>query len=338
MDTRTRFTRTATDAIGRVRCATTAACVAFTILLLGSAFADTYPSRPIRVIVPYSAGSGADITARQTMAKLSELLRQNIVLENRPGTSAMVGTDAVAKAAPDGYTLLFGVTQHAINPTLQPKLPYDTLADFVPVARVTSQPLYMGVNSAVPGNSVAEVVAHLKAHPGKYNYASTGIGTSIHLAGAYFASRAGLTMTHVVYTNAAQCIVDLGRGEYQVLFYTHSPLLPQLQAGRIKMLGSTGAKRSGWALDIPTMEEAGMPGFVMPAWHGVFAPAKTPPEVVAILEAALAKVAEDPGYRKTIEPTGTDIYYAPSAEFGAFLRSEIERFGAILKESGTKIQ
>jgi tripartite-type tricarboxylate transporter receptor subunit TctC len=250
----------------------------------------------------------------------------------------MVGTDAVAKAAPDGYTLLFGVTQHAINPTLQPKLPYDTLADFVPVARVTSQPLYMGVNVAVPGASVGEVVAHIKANPGKYNYGSTGIGTSIHLAGAYFASRAGLAMTHVVYTNAAQCIVDLGRGEFQVLFYTHSPLLPQQQTGRIKMLGSTGAKRSAWAPDIPTMEEAGMPGFVMPAWHGVFAPAKTPPDVVGILEKALAQVANDPSYRKTIEPTGTDIYYASSQEFGAFLRDEIKRFGTILKESGTKVQ
>jgi tripartite-type tricarboxylate transporter receptor subunit TctC len=302
-----------------------------------SAFSQTYPTRPIRLIVPYSAGSGADITARQTMAKLSEVLGQNIIIENRPGTSAMVGTDAVAKAAPDGYTLLFGVTQHAINPTLQPKLPYDTLNDFVPVARVTSQPLYMGVHVAVPGNSVSDVVAHIKANPNKYNYASTGVGTSIHLAGAYFASQAGLGISHVPYTNASQCIVDLGRGEVQVLFYTYSPLLPQMQTGRIKILGSTGARRSAWAPDIPTMEEAGMRGFVMPAWHGVFAPAKTPAEVVGILEQALAKVANDPSYKKTIEPTGTDIYYAPSKEFGAFLRAEITRFGIILKDSGAKI-
>jgi tripartite-type tricarboxylate transporter receptor subunit TctC len=315
-----------------------ASLAALAVVASSSASCETYPTRPIRVIVPYSAGSGADITARQTMAKLSEVLGQNIILENRPGTSAIVGTDAVAKAAPDGYTLLFGVTQHAINPTLQPKLPYDTLNDFVPVARVTSQPLYMGVHVAVPGNSVAEVVVHLKANPGKYNYASTGVGTSIHLAGAHFAAQAGLTMSHVPYTNASQCIVDLGRGEVQVLFYTHSPLLPQMQTGRIKMLGSTGAARSAWAPDIPTMEEAGMPGFVMPAWHGVFAPARTPADVVGVLEKALAKVADDPSYRKTIEPTGTDIYYASSQEFGAFLRAEITRFGIILKDSGTKVQ
>jgi tripartite-type tricarboxylate transporter receptor subunit TctC len=302
-----------------------------------AARSETYPNRPIRVIVPYSAGSGADITARQTMAKLSELLGQNIIIENRPGTSAIVGTDAVAKASPDGYTLLFGVTQHAINPTLQPKLPYDTLKDFVPVARVTDQPLYMAVNSAVPGKNVAEVIEHIKAAPGKYNYASTGVGTSIHLAGAYFAWQAGLQMSHIPYTNASQTLVDLGRNDVQVLFYTYQPLTPQLQAGRIKILGSTGAVRSAWAPDIPTMEEAGMPGFVMPAWHGVLAPAKTPKEIVDVLEKALAKVAQDPDYKKAIEPTGTDIYYAQSKEFGAFIESEIKRFGEILNRAGTKL-
>jgi tripartite-type tricarboxylate transporter receptor subunit TctC len=322
----------------KIQSAVATGLAALTMLASSAALGEPYPTRPIRLIVPYSAGSGADITARQTMAKLSELLRQNIIIDNRPGTSAIVGTDAVAKAAPDGYTLLFGVTQHAINPTLQPKLPYDTLNDFVPVARVTSQPLYMGVNVAVPGNSVADVVAHIKANPGKYNYASTGIGTSIHLAGAYFASKASVTMSHVPYTNAAQCIVDLGRGDVQVLFYTHSPLLPQVQTGRIKLLGSTGAKRSAWAPDVPTMEEAGMPGFVMPAWHGVFAPAKTPSDVVSVLEKALAQVANDPSYKATIEPTGTDIYYASSGEFSDFLRDEIMRFGAILKDSGTAVR
>jgi len=309
-----------------------------TICVSSPALGEDYPARSIRLIVPYSAGSGADITARQTMAKLSEFLGQNIIVENRPGTSAIAGTDAVAKAAPDGYTLLFGVTQHAINATLQPKLPYDTLNDFVPVARVTSQPLYMGVNVGVPGNSVSEVTTQIKAHPGKYNYASTGIGTSIHLAGAYFASHAGLAMSHVPYTNASQCIVDLGRGEVEVLFYANAPLIPQVQSGNVKILGSTGARRSAWAPAIPTMEEAGMPGFVMPAWHGVFAPANTPHEVVTVLEKALAKVAGDASYRKLIEPTGTDVYYASAQEFGVFLRAEIQRFAAILKDAGAKSQ
>jgi tripartite-type tricarboxylate transporter receptor subunit TctC len=303
-----------------------------------TAAAQPYPNRTIKLVVPYSAGSGADITARQTMAKLATILNQSIVIENRPGASGMTGTDQVARAAPDGYTLLFGVTQHAINPSLQKKLPYDTLADFIPVARVTSQPLFLGVSTALPGNSVVELIRHVKEHPGKFNYASTGIGTSIHLAGAFFAYKADLQMSHVPYTNASQTITDLGRGEVQVLFYTYQPLMPQVLSGRVKILGTTGAARSSWAPDVPTMVEAQVPDFVMPAWHGVFAPANTPSEVVDVLEKALARVAADPDYKKTLEPTGTDIYYASSKEFDRFVRSEIERFRQIIEISGTKTE
>ena len=278
---------------------------------LSPAGAQPYPNRAIKLVVPYSAGSGADITARQTMAKLSGILGQSIVIENRPGASGMTGTDSVARAAPDGYTLLFGVTQHAINPGLYRKLPYETLADFAAVARVTSQPLFLGVPTSLPAKSVAELVAYVKARPGKLNYASTGIGTSIHLAGAFFAFKAALEMSHVPYTNASQAIADLGRGEVQVLFYTHQPLIPQVDAGRVRILGTTGAARSSWAPEVPTMTEAQIADFVMPAWHGVFAPANTPAEVVDVLEKALARVAADPDYRKDLEPTGTDIYYAP---------------------------
>jgi tripartite-type tricarboxylate transporter receptor subunit TctC len=309
-----------------------------TLVAFAPASAQSYPSRAIKLVVPYSAGSGADITARQTMAKLSAVLGQNIVIENRPGASGMTGTDSVARAAPDGYTLLFGVTQHAINPGLYRKLPYNTLADFVPVARVTSQPLFLGVPASLPVKSVAELVAYVKARPGTLNYASTGIGTSIHLAGAFFAFKAGLEMSHVPYTNASQAIADLGRGEVQVLFYTYQPLAPQIDSGRVRILGTTGAARSSWAPEVPTMTEANIADFVMPAWHGVFAPANTPGEVVDALDKALARVAADPGYRKDLEPTGTDVYYAPSKEFDRFVRSEIERFGEIIRISGTKTE
>jgi tripartite-type tricarboxylate transporter receptor subunit TctC len=320
----------------------TTAAVAFAALLLilelsSIASQSAYPSRQIRAIVPYSAGSGADITARQTMASLSGVLNQNIVVENRPGTSAIVGTDAVAKAAPDGYTLLFGVTQHAINPGLHSKLPYDTMADFTAVGRVTSQPLFLAVSSTLPVNSVIELVQYIKERPGKLNYASTGVGTSIHLAGAYFAYKTGLEMSHVPYVNASQTMIDLGRGDVQVIFYTYQPLVAQLQAGRIKILGSTGATRSSWAPDVPTMAEAGIADFVMPAWHGVFVPSKTPNEVVTVLQKALANVTADPNYKKALEPTGTDVYYASSQDFTAFVRSEMDRFREILQISGTKL-
>jgi len=304
------------------------------VVVSSAACAEDYPARQIKAIVSYSAGSGADITARHTMAKLSEVLNQNIVVENRPGTSAIVGTDAVAKAAPDGYTLLFAATQHAVNPKLQKKLPYDTLNDFASVARVTSQPLFLGVSSTLPVNSVQELIKLIKANPGKYNYASTGIGTSIHLAGAYFVSQAGLEMSHIPYTNQSQAMVDLGRGEVHIIFYTYQPLEPLVRTGRLKILGSTGAKRSSWAPDVPTMEESGMPGFVMPAWHAVFAPAKTPKPIVEKLESALATVAQNPDYRKLLEPTGTDVYYASSKDLTTFLESEIDRFGTILQTAG----
>jgi tripartite-type tricarboxylate transporter receptor subunit TctC len=228
------------------------------------------------------------------------------------------------------------VTKHAINPGLQKKLPYDTLTDFVPVARVTSQPLMLGVSTTLPVASVAELVGYIKERPGKLNYASTGIGTSIHLAGAFFAYKAGLQVSHVPSTNASQTITDLGRGEVHVLFYTHQPLLPQVAAGRVRILGSTGATRSSWAPEVPTMVEAGIADFVMPAWHAVFAPAGTPREIVDVLEQGLAQVAADPEYKRTIEPTGTDIYYASSQELDRFLRSEIARFRQIIEISGTK--
>jgi tripartite-type tricarboxylate transporter receptor subunit TctC len=315
---------------------------AFALLLLAAAAAGaaqtagTYPDKPVRMVVPFVAGASYDTVARIVAQPLSEAWQQQIVIDNRPGASGMPGTDSVARAAPDGYTLLFGVTQHAINPGLYRKLPYDTLADFAAVARVTSQPLFLGVPTSLPVKSVAELVAYVKARPGKLNYASTGIGTSIHLAGAFFAFKAALEMSHVPYTNASQAIADLGRGEVQVLFYTHQPLIPQVDAGRVRILGTTGAARSSWAPEVPTMTEAQIADFVMPAWHGVFAPANTPAEVVDVLEKALARVASDPDYRKDLEPTGTDLYYAPSKEFDQFVRSEIERFREIIRISGAK--
>lgn len=298
-----------------------------------SASAQTYPDRPVKAIVPYSPGSGADVTARLTLGYLATELKQSVVIENRPGAGAIAGTQAVAQAAPNGYTILFCATQHAINPSAQESLPYDTQKDFIAVARVTTQPLFLAVPASLPVNSVAELIAFLKASPGKYNYGSTGLGTSIHLAGAYFAAQAGLSMTHVPYKDAGQCIMDLARGEYQVIFYTYQPLEAQLAEKKIKLLGSTGNARSSWAPAIPTMEEAGMKGFVMPAWHGVFLPANTPEPIVKTLELALAKVAADPAYRASLLPTGTDVFFATSKDFGDFVASEIIRFAAITAQN-----
>mgnify|MGYP000635581193 CR=1 FL=1 len=188
----------------------------------GCAWAQAYPDHPIKAIVPYSPGSGADVTARLTLGYLATELKQSVVIENRPGAGAIAGTQAVAQAAPNGYTILFCATQHAINPSVQDSLPYDTQKDFIAVARMTTQPLFLAVPASLPVNSVAELIAYIKATPGKYNYGSTGVGTSIHLAGAYFAAQAGLSMTHIPYKGNAPLLQDLGGGQvdFAVLVYS----------------------------------------------------------------------------------------------------------------------
>jgi tripartite-type tricarboxylate transporter receptor subunit TctC len=312
------------------------ALVAISFSWVTSVTAETYPSRTIKVVVPYSAGSGADVVARLVTPKLSTILKQNIIVENRPGTSAIVGTESVARADPDGYTLLEGVTQHAINPGLIKNLPYDTTAAFAPISRLTSQPLILAINSSLPVNSVSELIAYVKQHPGKFNYASTGIGTSIHLAGAYFAYKAGLEMSHVAYTSASQAVVDLGRGDVQMIFYTYSLVLPEVQLGRARILATTSAERSSWLPNVPTMIESGFPEFAMPAWQGIFSPAKTPLPVIEVLEKGLAEVMAEPEVKENLEATGTDVYYASSEKFGKFVQSEIERYGEVIAVTNTK--
>lgn len=314
-----------------------AALAIATIATVGAsltALADDYPVRPITVIVPYSPGSGADIAARMTMAKLATFVKGNFIIEDRPGSSGITGTEAVAHARPDGYTLLWAPTQHAINAALYKTLPYDTLKDLIPIARVTTQPLFLGVSATVPANSVQELIAYAKARPGKLNYASTSVGGSIHLAGAWFTHQAGLQMSNVVYSRISQAMIDLARGEVQMIFYPYQPLLTDVNSGKARILGSTGANRSSWAPDIPTMAEAGVPDFVMPAWQGLFAPANTSTQIVAALEDGLRQVTDDPGYSRMLASNGTDAFYASSKGFDAFLRSEIERYQKLIATAG----
>jgi tripartite-type tricarboxylate transporter receptor subunit TctC len=298
------------------------------------ALAQNYPARPVKVVVPYSAGSGADISARVTMAKLSQYVPGSFIIENRPSASGITGSEEVAHARADGYTLLWAPTQHAINAAFFKNLPYDTLKDFIPIARLTTQPLYLGVTTKIPANSVQELIAYGKSHPGQLNFASTSVGGAIDLAGAWFAYKAGLKMSNIVYSQTSQAMVDLSSGDVQMIFYPYQPLLPDVQSGRVKILASTGAKRSSFAPDVPIMAEAGMSDFVMPAWQGMLAPAGTPAEVIAVLEKGLAQVAADPSYAQALKATGTEVFYASSKDYDAFLRSQIARFKEIIKVSG----
>lgn len=301
-----------------------------------NALAQTYPDRPINVILPYSAGSGADFAGRVTLPKLSQIIKQNMIIENRPGASGIPGTLAAAKAPPDGYTLLFSATQQVITPNLYKSLPYDMVKDFVPVTRLTYHSLPLAVSTTVPVNTLEELVAYVKARPGKLNYGSTGLGTAIHMMGAYFVNVAGLKMTHVPYSKAADAVVGLGRGDVQIMFYGHNALLPEIQAGRVKLLATSGAERASWAPQLPAVKER-YPDYVLYSWHGLFAPANTPRNVVDVLNRGLARVLRDPEVIDRFSNAGTSAQHLGGKDLEQFVVDEIERYKNIIKVSGMQL-
>jgi tripartite-type tricarboxylate transporter receptor subunit TctC len=300
------------------------------------ALAQSFPTKSMRLIVPYGPGTGADFVARQVTRRISELLGQQMVVDNRPGAGAIVGSDIVAKAAPDGYTLLFGATQTAINPSLYKRLPYNTLADFIPVARASSQPLVLTISTTLPATSVAELIAYAKKTPGQPNFTSTGSGTINHLVGAFFNFQAQIRMTHIAYTNVAQMITDLVRGEIGVVFYPYVAVRGQVEAGQLRALALTSAERSALLPKIPTMIELGYPEFALPAWQGIFAPANTPRQVVKAIYDATAKTLTDPAVVKSITNAGTDVKLESPEEFTKFFRSQINLYAKIVPISGAK--
>lgn len=300
------------------------------------ALAQSFPVRPIRLIVPYGPGTGADFVGRQVARGMSEVLGQQVVVDNRPGGSAIIGSEIVAKAAPDGHTLLLGATQTAINPSLYKKMPYDTLTDFIPVARVSSQPLVLTISAAVPYKSVPELIAYAKKTPGRPNFTSTGSGTLNHLVGAFFNYQAQIRMTHIAYTNVSQMIIDMVRGEIGVVFYPYVGLRGHIEAGQLKPLAVTSAERSALLPKVPTMVELGYAEFVLPAWQGIFAPAKTRKQVVEAIYGATAKTLADPAVVKAITTAGTDVKLEAPDEFTKFFRSQIDLYAKIVPMSGAK--
>lgn len=300
------------------------------------ALAQSFPTKPIRLVVPYGPGTGADFVGRQITRGMSELFGQQIVVDNRPGGGAIIGSEIVAKAAPDGHTLLLGATQTAINPSLYKKMPYDTLNDFIPVARVSSQPLVLTISALLPATSVPELIALAKKTPGKPNFTSTGSGTINHLVGAFFNHQAQISMTHIAYTNVAQMILDMVRGEIGVVFYPYVTVRGHVESGQLKPLAVTSAERSALLPKVPTMVEAGFPQFVLPAFQGIFAPAKTPRRVVDALYGATAKTLADPAVVKAITTAGTDVKLESPEEFTKFFRSQIDLYAKIVPMSGAK--
>jgi tripartite-type tricarboxylate transporter receptor subunit TctC len=301
-----------------------------------AAQAPAYPAKPIRIVAPVPPGGGVDILSRAIGQKLSEAVKTPVVIENKPGASAAVGTDLVAKSAADGYTLLMAYTAHATNPYLNPNLAYDTERDFAPVVLVGYIPLVLVVHPSVPANSVRELIALAKAKPGQLSYASGGAGAGAHLSGELFRTLAQVDVTHVPYKGNAPALVDLLGGQVTMMFDTVNTAMPHVKSGKLKLLASTTPKRSSLAPDTPTMIESGLPGFEVSAWYAVIAPAKTPRDVIARLNAEINKALADPEMKAKFAAQGVEFVGGTPEQAERFIRGESERWGKIIKAQGMK--
>ncbi|MGE5093919.1 MAG: Bug family tripartite tricarboxylate transporter substrate binding protein [Betaproteobacteria bacterium] len=301
------------------------------------ASAQTYPSKPIHFVVPYPAGGPLDTVARLLGSKVSESVRQPVIVENKPGAGGNIGADSVAKSAPDGYTILMGaVATHAINPTLYASIPYDAVRDFIPITQVASTPNVLVVNPAIPANNVREFIAYAKANPGKLNFGSGSTGSAGHLAGELFDTMAGVKMVHVPYKGAGPAMQDLIGGQIQLMFDNLASSLGQIKAGRVKPLAVTTAKRSALAPDLPTISESGLPGFDISTWFGIFVPAKTPQPVVDRLYAEFTRALALPEVREAMLKLGAEPVGNKPEEFAAYIRSEADKYAKLIKASGAK--
>jgi tripartite-type tricarboxylate transporter receptor subunit TctC len=297
-----------------------------------------YPSKPIRLVVPFPPGGATDILARNVAQRLTETWGQPVVVDNRPGAGGNIGSELVAKAAPDGYTLEMGtVGTHAINSSLYARMPYDHVKDFAPVILVAAVPNVLVVNPGVPVNSVQELIAYAKANPGKLNFASSGSGTSIHLSGELFKVMAGVQMTHVPYKGSAPALSDLLGGQVQLMFDNLPPSLPQIKAGKLRALAVTSATRAPALPDVPTIAESGLPGFEASSWFGVLAPAGTPPAIIAKLNAEIGKWLASPEAKEKLAAVGANGAGGTPEDFARHIQAETAKWAKVVKESGAKV-
>ena len=304
-------------------------------LFVLSASAQNYPVKPVRIVVPYPPGGIGDTVTRALAQGMSEQLGQTFVIDNKPGASQMIGAELVARAPADGYTLFLGsVTSLAINVNSQKKMNYDPAKDFAPVSMAFYSPLYLVVNPLVPAQSVKELIGLGKAQPGKLTFASIGQGGSIHLAGELFRSMAGLDMVHVAYKGSAPALTDVIGGQVNLMFDAGVSALPQVRAGKLRALAVTSAKRSSSAPELPTVAEAAnLPGYEATIWFGLVAPAGTPRDIVNRLSQELAKVAQQPALRERFAPQGVELAPTTPEEFAAIIKTEIPKWGKVLRDA-----
>ena len=315
----------------------------FTVVLLivaltgaGAAAGQNYPVRPVRLVVPSSPGGGTDISARIIAPRLSEYLGQQVVVDNRPGAGTMIGGEVVARAAPDGYTLLMGISTLAINPAIYRKVPYDALRDFAPVSQAVALPNVLVAHPSLPVKTVKELIAFAKARPGQLNFASAGLGTSPHLSMELFLAMTKLKMVHVPYKGSGPGVVDLVAGHVPLMMPNMLSALPHIKTGRLRALGVTSARRAAGAPDIPTIAEAGVPVFEAVQWYGVLAPAGTPRAIVTRLHDQIVRVLQQPDIRQRFSTDGAEAVGSSPEEFTAFIRAETAKWAQVIKDAGIR--
>ncbi|MBS0455393.1 MAG: tripartite tricarboxylate transporter substrate binding protein [Proteobacteria bacterium] len=313
------------------------ACLALATALpvLSATAADTYPQKPVKLVVPMAAGGNGDIIARLIGKDLAELLGQPVLVDNRPGAGGNIGADAVAKSPADGYTLVLGaVGTHAINASLYKRMPYDIRRDFTPITMMATVPNVLVVPASLPVKNVQELIAYGKKRPGGLTFASSGAGSSIHLSGEMFKSMTGLQMTHVPYRGSAPALTELLGGQVDLMFDNLPTSLPHIQSGKLRALAVTSLTRSPALPDVPTMEQSGLKGFEAGSWFGILAPAKTPPAVVEALDRDIQASLARPETRQALIDRGFQPAVKGPRPFAAYIDQEIDKWGAIVKSSG----
>ncbi len=302
------------------------------------AHAQTYPSRPVRLVVPFSAGGAADVPGRILTQKLTEALGQQVVVDNRPGAGSTIGADNVAKSPPDGYSLLTISNTHYVSAALYKKLPYDSVTDFTPITQVTSAPNVIVVHPSLPAKSVKELIALAKSKPGKIDYASSGNGSTQHLTGALFCKMAGIEMTHIPYRGSGPATADLLSGQVTVGFPGIAGMLPQIKSGKLRALAVTSAKRSPELPDVPTVAQAGVKGYDVTAWFGVAGPKGMPRDIVTRLHTEFLKVLKNPDVQKLLLNAGQEpVWQETPEQFGEMLKVEAAKWARMVQESGATV-
>jgi tripartite-type tricarboxylate transporter receptor subunit TctC len=304
----------------------------------GMSGAQTFPSKMLRIISPYPPGGGNDTLARTIAPKLSENLRQQVIVDNRPGANTIVGAEVLARSTPDGHTLILLPNVHAINPSIYPKLPFDPLKDFAPVSLVGTSPLVLAVHPSVPAKDVRALIALARARAGQLAYGSSGNGSVGHMAGALFDMLAGVKMQHIPYKGTAIMVTDVISGQISLTYGSALGVLPHVRAGRMRALAVTGDSRSPAVPELPTVAEAGLPGYSIILWYGLMAPGGTPPEIVARLNSEIGRVVGETEIRNRLAGQGVDAAGSTPAAFAALIASDLKKYADLIKRSGAKAE